>query len=252
VVSSEKTRQDKWILVTGGSRGIGRAIVEHLARMQYLVVFTYQKSAELAVALEAAVRDAGGKAYGYCCNGSDEAEVKAFVQEMVASRGAPQALVLNAGVSRDALLMQMPTEQWDEVIDTNLRSIFLTARGFLPGMLENRDGVILLMSSVTALKGNAGQTNYAATKAAMLGIARSLAQEVSRFNVRVNAIAPGFIATDMLGAFSDQQLAQIRKQVPLRRLGSVEEVAALAGFLVSPEAGYITGQAFVIDGGLSA
>jgi 3-oxoacyl-[acyl-carrier protein] reductase len=252
LVNLEPNHSDQWILVTGGSRGIGRSIVEHLAQLGYPVVFTYQHAKGAADALEAAVAASGGRATGFCCDGSSEVEVKALAARLLPERGAPGALVLNAGIARDTLLMQMSTEQWDQVIDTNLRSIFLAAREYLPGMMENRDGTILLMSSVTALKGNVGQTNYAATKAAMLGIARSLALEVSRFNIRVNAIAPGFIETDMLGSFSEQQLAQIRKLVPLHRLGSAQEVAALVGFLISAGAAYITGQTFVVDGGLSA
>ena len=248
--TTEQTRP--WVLVTGGSRGIGRVIVERLADEGYDIVFTFLKAESLAASLEDALHGQGQRAVGVRCDATDESQVKAMAEHLVAERGAPHALILNAGITQDALLMSMRTEQWDDVISANLRSIFLAARAFLPAMLERRDGAIVLMSSVTALKGNTGQTNYAATKAAMMGVARSLALEVGRFNVRVNAIAPGFIATDMVDGFPEARLAQIKKSIPLRRLGTADDVAALASFLVSANSTYITGQTFVVDGGLSA
>ncbi len=241
----------KWVLVTGGTRGIGRGIVEVLARAGYEVLFTYQHSGAAAREVEKIVADAGGKATGYCCDGTDEAAVKALSQKILAERGPPYAIVNNVGITRDSVLLRMTTEQWREVINTNLDSAFFTTRAFIWAMIQAGDGVILQMASVTALKGNAGQTNYAATKAALVGMTRSLALEVARFNIRVNAIAPGFIATEMVDKIPERQQKQIKDAIPLRRFGTVEEVASLAGFLVSRQGAYITGQTFVIDGGLN-
>jgi len=242
----------RWVLVTGGSRGIGRGIVESLARAGYDVMFTYQQSQQAAEDLEAAVRETGGMAVGYRCDSGNEVEVRALSERLLAERGAPYAIVNNVGITRDSILMQMTSDQWREVINTNLNSAFFTIHGFITAMIEQGDGVILQMASVTALKGNPGQTNYAATKAALVGMTRSLALEVARFNIRVNALAPGFITTEMVDKIPEKQLKQIKQTIPLRRFGTVEEVASLARYLVSDQGGYITGQTFVIDGGINA
>jgi len=197
------------------------------------------------------VAEAGGKASGYCCDGADEAAVASFSEKTLAERGPPYAVVNNVGITRDGLLLRMSTAQWREVISTNLDSAFFTTRGYLEAMMEAGDGVILQMASVSGLKGNAGQTNYSATKAGLVGMTRSLALEVARFNIRVNALAPGFIATEMVDKMPERQQRRLKDAIPLRRFGTVEEVAALAGFLVSPHGAYITGQTFVIDGGLN-
>lgn len=247
-----ETQTKPWVLVTGGSRGIGRGIVEALAARGYEVVFTYLNSDTAAAEVEAAVAAAGGKALGMRCDGTDEEQVQTMVRQLLAARGAPYGLILNAGITRDALILQMSVADWDRVIESNLRGVFLTMHAFLPAMIENRDGVVLQMSSVTGLKGNPGQSNYAATKAAMMGMTRTLALELGRFNIRVNAIAPGFIETEMLSDFPETRLSQIRKAVPLRRLGRIADVSGLVDFLLSPHGSYITGQTLVVDGGLSA
>lgn len=242
---------NKWVLVTGGTRGIGRGIVEAFANDGYDVVFTYQRSAETA-GLMTTRHDNGATISGYVCNSSDEVAVREFSNTMLVTRGAPYAIVNNVGITRDAALIGMQIDQWKDVINTNLNSAFFMIRCFVQAMVELGDGVILQMSSVSGIKGNIGQTNYSATKAALIGMTRSLALELARFNIRVNAIAPGFIATEMVDQLPESQQASIRKSIPLRRLGSVKEVAALTRFLASADGAYITGQTFVIDGGLTA
>ena len=242
---------NKWVLVTGGTRGIGRGIVDAFAQDGYDVVFTYQHSEETAAAM-ASKQDNGATVSGYPCNSSDEAAVRDFSKAMLDTRGAPYALVNNVGITRDAALIGMQIDHWKDVINTNLNSAFFMIRHFVQAMVEQGDGVILQMSSVSGIKGNVGQTNYSATKAALIGMTRSLALELARFNIRVNEIAPGFIATEMLNQIPESQQASIRKSIPLRRLGSVKEVAALTRFLASTDGAYITGQTFVIDGGLTA
>ncbi len=242
---------NKWVLVTGGTRGIGRGIVDAFSRDGYDVVFTYQRSSGTAAAM-ASESKTGTTISGHYCDSSDESAVRAFSKAMLESHGAPYAIINNVGITKDVALISMQIDQWKDVINTNLNSAFFMIRYFVQAMVEQGDGVILQMSSVSGIKGNAGQTNYSATKAALIGMTRSLALELARFNVRVNAIAPGFIATEMLQQIPEAQQASIRKSIPLRRLGSVEEVAALTRFLASKEGAYITGQTFVIDGGLTA
>jgi len=241
-----------WILVTGGSRGIGRGLVDALAREGYEIIFTYKDSGPAAAQLEEGVRIAGGKAQGHCLDHTDEAAVQAFAADQLERRGAPYAIVNNVGVTRDVLMMQMTSHQWHEVVETNLNSAFYVTRPFVTAMAEQGNGVVLQISSVAGLKGVAGQVNYSSTKAALGAFTRSLALELGRFNVRVNAIAPGYIATDMTQSMSDAQRKSIKNSVPLRRIGTVEDVSALAVFLMNPSASYMTGQTFVVDGGLTA
>ena len=251
----------KWILVTGGTRGIGKSVVEVLCEKGYDVVFTYETSQEAAAALEQMIADKAtdaanvastGMASSYRCNAADAASVQLFSQKILQERGAPFAIVNNAGITRDAAMMNMSASQWLDVIGVNLNSAFFMIQPFLGAMIENGDGVILQMSSVSGLKGSAGQTNYSATKAALSGMTRSLAIELGRFNIRVNAIAPGYIKTDMTDGMSEKESKSIKQQIPLRRLGTVREISGLVGFMLSDEGAYITGQTFVVDGGLSA
>lgn len=241
----------RWALITGGTRGIGRGIVEAFAAAGYDTCFTYRQSADTAESLVKQVALAGGRAQGFRCDCSDDTSVRVLADALLTERGAPSAIVNNVGITHDAALMRMSGEQWREVMETNVNSAFFVTRHFAGAMAERGDGVILQMSSVTGIKGNPGQTNYGASKAALIGMTKSLALEMSRFNVRVNAVVPGFIETEMVAEIAQAQQATIRKGIPLRRFGTVKEVAALCLFLTSPDASYMTGQTFVIDGGLS-
>lgn len=241
-----------WVFITGGSRGIGRGLVETFAEEGRRVVFTYLSSVEAADALVARLSDSGACVEGHRCDCSNEAAVKELAAVLIGRYGAPSVVINNAGITQDVSLMRMTGAQWHAVIDANLHSAFYVTRSLVEPMVENGDGVILQVSSVTGIKGNPGQVNYAATKAGMIGMTRTLALELARFKVRVNAVLPGFIATEMVESIPEAQQAAIRRLIPLRRMGTVREVAAMCRFLASADAAYVTGQTFVIDGGLTA
>lgn len=241
-----------WAFITGGTRGIGRGLVETFTAEGRDVVFTYRSSVDSADGLERQLALTGRRATGYQCDCTDEAAVATLAAALVRERGAPAVVINNAGITQDAPLLRMTSTQWHEVVRANLDSVFYVTRHFVESMVEAGDGVILHMSSVTGIKGNPGQVNYAATKAGMLGMTRTLALELARFNVRVNAVLPGFIETEMVGRIPEAQLTSLRRGIPMRRMGRVQDVAAMCRFLASEDAGYVTGQSFVIDGGLSA
>ncbi len=252
-MSNEKTKNDKgWVLVTGGSRGIGKGLVEHLCRRGYDVAFTYQSSESAARTLEATLREQGLRCEAVRCDGSNHDQVKECSEELIGRKGSPYGLINNMGITRDATLLNLEPEQWRSVLDTNLDSAFYFVRNLARAMLSKKDGVILQMSSVTGLKGLAGQTHYAASKAGMIGFTRSLALELARFGIRVNAVAPGFIETEMLEQLPEAKRESLARMIPLRRVGTVADVAGLVEFLLSPQATYITGQTLVVDGGLLA
>lgn len=242
---------EKWVLVTGGSRGIGRAVVERLASDGYDVVFTYKSSHEEALQLVVSTRDGNGAVRGVACDVSDASAVSSLAEELVEQRGAPYAVVNNAGIAKDKLFISMNWDDWDLVISNNLNSAFHVTRAFLPHMLGTGDGCIVQMSSATALRGNVGQASYATSKAAVLGMVRTLAHEIGRFNLRINAIAPGLIMTDMTRKIPEEQLKKLLGYVALGRIGEVQEIAELVAFLLGPGGRYITGQTLVVDGGLS-
>lgn len=243
------TLDEKWIAVTGGSRGIGRGLVESLTADGFRVLFTYRSAREKAEDVE---RASGGLAEGEQVDGADREAVTAFVRRAIQRLGAPSALINNAGITRDGALMTSDAAAWSEVIDANLNATAHMTRAFLPAMIEAGGGSIVQMSSVTAIRGNPGQTNYAATKAAMLGFTRALAHEVARFGIRVNAVLPGLIETDMTHAMPEPARRALKAMAPMRRLGRVSEVAECVKFLISDRASYITGQSIVVDGGLTA
>ncbi|WP_369309805.1 SDR family oxidoreductase [Providencia rettgeri] len=242
----------QWILITGGSRGIGRSLVIELQK-NWHVVFTGRSEEGLTETLNAVSNNASGSwVKGYACDGKDEKQVEQLAHKLLNLFGAPSAIIHNAGIARDALHIHQNADIWQDVMDNNLMSIINWDRHLVPAMLLEGRGSIVLMSSVTGLKGNIGQTAYAASKAAMFGIARSLAHEVGRFGVRVNCVAPGLIDSDMTKAIPDAKLKAMLRTIPLRRLGKPEEVAKTVEFLISDNSRYLTGQTITLDGGFSA
>ena len=236
-------------LVTGASRGIGAAIAEALARQGAIVVGT-ATSEQGAHAISERLRGLGLKGRGAVLDVASEASVDALVADLTATEGPPAILVNNAGITRDNLLMRMKTEEWDAVVSTNLTSVYRVCKACLRGMTKARHGRIVNISSVVGLSGNPGQTNYAAAKAGMIGFTKSLAGEVASRNVTVNAIAPGFIDSDMTRALDEAQVQSLRDKIPLARLGSAADVAAAVVFLVSDAGAYITGETLNVNGGL--
>ena len=235
-------------VVTGGSRGIGLAVATELAGAGAKVALLARDG---AVAVEAAAGLPGGGHLGCACDVADTAAVSEAVRRVTGELGGPTILVNNAGITRDSILLRMKDEAWDEVIDVNLKGAFNMARAVLRGMLKRRDGVILNISSVVGLAGNPGQVNYAASKAGILGLTKSLAREVASRGIRCNAIAPGYIETDMTAALTEAQTQGLLTRIPLGRLGMPGDVAGLARFLAGPAARYITGQVVVVDGGMT-
>jgi len=236
-------------LVTGASRGIGRAILTALAKRGAAVAGTATTDAG-AAAIDQALRDAGCRGLGLVLDVADSASVDAALALVGEVLGPPTILVNNAGITRDALLMRMKDDDWHRVIDTNLGSLYRVSKACLRAMTKARKGRIVSIASVVGVRGNAGQTNYAASKAGMMGFTKSLAREVGARGITVNCVAPGFIETDMTRALGDAQREALIGEIPLARLGSPEDVAAAVLFLVSPEAGYITGETLHVNGGM--
>lgn len=237
-------------LVTGASRGIGAAIARALAADGYDVAVGYAADAAGAATTVSAVEGLGRRAVALQADVSDEGQAQGLVEAAEEALGPLDAVVLNAGITRDGLAVRMSGEDWSAVIDTNLSGAFYTARPALRGMLRRRAGSIVAVSSVVGLIGNAGQVNYAAAKAGMLGMVRALAREAGGRGVRVNAVAPGYITTDMTAELTDAQREGLLAQTPLGRLGTPEDVAGAVAFLCSPAAAFITGATLSVDGGL--
>lgn len=236
----------KVALVTGGSRGIGRAIASALAERGVSVVLT-GRNQETA---RAAAEELGAAASGIAMDVSDRAAVDTAIKSVLEKRGHLDILVNNAGITRDNLLMRMKPEDWDTVIATNLNGLYYCSKAVLRPMIRQRSGRIINMSSVVGLMGNAGQVNYAASKAAMLGFTKSLAREVASRNVTVNAVAPGYIETDMTKALPSDATDALREAIPMHRIGQPSEVANAVLYLASEGAGYVTGQVLQVNGGL--
>jgi 3-oxoacyl-[acyl-carrier protein] reductase len=236
-------------IVTGASRGIGRAIAHELARQGATIVGTATSQGG-AQNISDWLQSSGFNGRGAVLNVADPASVDTFLKDVEAKEGAPTILVNNAGITRDNLLLRMKAEEWDDILNTNLGSVFRLSKGVLRGMMKARRGRIISIASVVGVMGNAGQTNYAAAKAGIIGFSKSLAREVGSRNITVNVVAPGFIATDMTAQLPAEQQQQLVQQVALGRLGAPEDIAHAVAFLASPLAGYITGETLHVNGGM--
>jgi len=236
-------------LVTGASRGIGQAIALRLGKDGATVVGTATSPAG-AEAITKFLQENGIKGMGLVLNVTDQSSVDAAMETINAEYGAPSILVNNAGITRDNLLMRMKDDEWNDIIQTNLTSVFRLSKACLRAMTKARKGRIISISSVVGAAGNAGQTNYSAAKAGLLGFTKSLAREVGARGITVNAVAPGFIDTDMTKALPEAQREALQKDIPLNRLGQPEEIASAVAFLASPDAGYITGETLHVNGGM--
>lgn len=238
-------------LVTGGSRGIGRAIALRLASTGHRVAVNYASNAEAAKRVVEAITEAGGEAAAFEGNVGKAVDVAQLFAEVEGAFGSISVLVNNAGITRDDLLLRMSDAAWDEVIQTNLTSQYLCSKAALRSMLRQRWGRIICISSVSGVAGNAGQTNYSASKAGIIGFAKALAKEVGSRSITVNVVAPGFIETDLTSDLGTDIEAALLDRIALRRLGEPEEIASVVGYLASDDAGYITGQTIVVDGGMA-
>jgi 3-oxoacyl-[acyl-carrier protein] reductase len=241
--------QGQVALVTGASRGIGQGIAKHLAHAGANVIGTATTDAG-AAAITQYLSEIGNKGKGLALNVNDAAQIDTLIDAVQKEFSAISILVNNAGITRDNLLMRMKDEEWDDILDTNLRSVFRLSRAVLRGMMKARAGRIINISSVVGASGNAGQTNYAAAKAGMIGFTKALAREVGSRNITVNCVAPGFIDTDMTRALSEEQHRALLANIPLSRLGSVDDIAAAVGYLASSGGAYVTGTTLHVNGGM--
>ncbi len=245
-----KLLEGKTALITGASKGIGRAIAQKFTEMGAQVAFTYLSSVEKGQALEQELAAGGAKVKGYRSDASVYAEAEKLIETVVADFGRLDILINNAGITKDGLLMRMTEEQWDAVLNVNLKSVFNLTKAATKVMMRQKYGSIVNMTSVVGIKGNAGQANYAASKAGIIGFTKSVALELGSRNIRCNAIAPGFIETEMTGELGEAVVEEWKKAIPLKRGGTPEDVANCAVFLSSDQSAYITGQVLQVDGGL--
>jgi 3-oxoacyl-[acyl-carrier protein] reductase len=234
------------VLVTGASRGIGKAIAQQLANDGFYIIGTATTDAG-ANAISSYLSESGK---GLCLDVSNAESIQSVMQEITDTVGAPTVLVNNAGITRDNLMLRMKDEEWDDIIATNLSSIFRVSKACLRGMMKNKKGRIVSIASIVGVTGNAGQANYAAAKAGVIGFSKSLAKEVGSRNITVNVVAPGFIDTDMTKALAEEQRTALLQGIPLGRLGQPEEIANAVSFLCSDKAGYISGETLHVNGGM--
>ncbi len=245
-----KLLEGKTVIVTGASRGIGKGIALEMAEAGANVAFTYRSSAEKAMALEQELTGKGVMARAYQSDAADFEQAQALVNRVLEDFGGVDILINNAGITKDNLLMRMREEDFDDVIRVNLKSVFNMTKAVIRPMMKQRKGSIINISSVVGVRGNAGQSNYAASKAGIIGFSKSVAQELGSRNIRCNVIAPGFIATEMTAALDEKVLEEWKKQIPLRRTGTPGDVAKACVFLASDWSDYITGQVLLVDGGM--
>ncbi|EGQ27342.1 3-oxoacyl-[acyl-carrier-protein] reductase [Sporosarcina newyorkensis 2681] len=241
---------EKTAVVTGASRGIGRTVALRLASEGAKVVVNYSGSQEKAEAVVEEIRSAGGEAFAFQANVSDADQVKDMMDEAIKQFGSIDFLVNNAGITRDNLLMRMKEDEWDDVLAINLKGVFLCTKAVTRQMMRQRSGRIVNLASVVGVVGNAGQANYVAAKAGVIGLTKTTAKELAARNILVNAVAPGFITTDMTDELGEEMKEQLLSTIPLGKLGSAEDVAGTVAFLLSDEAKYITGQTINVDGGM--
>lgn len=244
------TLQEKTVIITGATRGIGRGIALKFAQEGANVAFTYSSSVEAAQQLEKELVALGIKAKGYQSDAADFQDAQLMVQEVLTTFGGVDVLINNAGITKDNLLMRMTEEDFDKVMQVNMKSVFNMTKAVVKPMMSARKGSIINMTSVVGVKGNAGQANYAASKAGIIGFTKSVALELGSRSIRCNAIAPGFIETEMTAVLDENTVAEWRKAIPLRRGGTPEDVANACVFLASDMSSYITGQTLHVDGGM--
>ena len=242
--------ENKVALITGGSRGIGRAIAECFAAEGCSVAFTYNSNTTAAEEVLSVLRAKGVQAEAYMQDAGSSTGAEEVVSKILEQFGHIDILVNNAGITRDTLLLRMTEQQWDEVLQANLKSAYAYTKAVLPAMMKQRSGSIISTSSVVALTGNPGQSNYAASKAGLIAFSKSVAKEVGSRGIRVNCIAPGFIATDMTAQLNDDQRVAILAQIPMKRVGTPEDIAHAALFLASDLSSYISGQVLAVDGAM--
>lgn len=243
-------KMSKNVLVTGASRGIGRSIALQFAEEGYNVAVNYAGNKDKAEAVVEEIKGKGVESFAIQANVANGDEVKAMIKEVVSTFGSIDVLVNNAGITRDNLLMLMKEQEWDDVIDTNLKGVFNCIQKVTPQMLRQKSGSIINLSSVVGSVGNPGQANYVATKAGVVGLTKSTARELASRNITVNAVAPGFIVSDMTDALSDDLKEQMLDQIPLKRFGKDQDIADTVTFLASDKAKYITGQTIHVNGGM--
>lgn len=245
-----KLLEGKIALITGASKGIGRSIAQRFAQEGAHVAFTYLSSVEKGQALEQELQASGIKAKGYRSDASDFKAAEELINQVIADFGGLDIVVNNAGITKDGLLMRMSEEQWDTVIQVNLKSVFNVTKAATRQLMKQKSGSIINLTSVVGLRGNAGQANYSASKAGIIGFTKSVALELGSRNIRSNAIAPGFIETEMTGELDQKVVEEWKQSIPLKRAGSAEDVADCAVFLGSDLSRYITGQVLQVDGGM--